>query len=91
MTANAVGQPPLLAHLLHQARDETAAAKRVVADDQRKKVRITALDGRQAEQHMRLGGRMRNALLNRRGQRPGLRNIGFASRAQRQIRCEVLH
>ena len=58
---NAVGQAALFTHLLHQPRDKTAAAQRVVADQQGKEIGITPFERRQANQQMRLRGRMRDA------------------------------
>ena len=52
---NAVTQAAFFAHLLGQARDETAAAQNVIAHQQGKKVGVSALVAGLAYQYMGLG------------------------------------
>ncbi len=55
---DAVGVAALVAHFLHQAGDEAATAQGVIADEQRKEIGVTALDGRQADVDVGLAGRV---------------------------------
>ena len=84
---HAVGETALLAHFAHQARNEAASAQRVVADLQREKVRIAALQRGQADQHVGLRRRMGQTLFRPRGQagRPGRRTAAAGRQARRQL------
>ena len=62
---HAVDQAAFLTHFFGQARDKTTAAQDVIADIQRKVIRVAALDARVAQQNMRLRSRMLDAFIHR--------------------------
>src|SRR6266704_4735627 len=61
ITGGAVSVAALLAYFPQEPRHESAASQGVVADEERKVVRVGSGERRDAQQHVALGGRVRHA------------------------------
>src|SRR2546425_132175 len=69
VAVGAVCVAALLAYFPQEPRHESAASQGVVADEERKVVRVGSGERRDAQQHVALGGRVRHAQGRTRGQR----------------------
>src|SRR6266705_1073264 len=69
VTVGAVRVAALLAYFPEEPRHESPASQRVIADEERKVVRVGSGERRNAQQHVALGGRVRHAQRRTRGRR----------------------